>query len=206
MVSDEHRCIFVHIPKTGGTSLEDIIWPGPRTESQLWMGLVSEYYNKYQTGALQHLFASQILLELGVKKFLSYYKFAIVRNPYDRIVSQFVYMRYRPDLRQFIGMAEDDSFSRYLSMIGERRHVQWEEQVEFIHGDHGQSLVDFIGKYERYEQDVYRILEHLGLRRTNLPHALTGQHSAYRDYYGPGDLTRVARMFERDLDWFKYRF
>ena len=95
MISYEKRCIFIHIPKCGGTSIENIIWPDTeqRTERNLWMGFVSKYHNKYQTGGLQHLLARQVLEEVGKDVFDSFYKFVIVRNPWDRIVSQFAYMQ-----------------------------------------------------------------------------------------------------------------
>ena len=51
MISYKHNCIFVHIPRTGGTSIENIIWPSKkdRVEDNLSMGFVQPFYNKYQT-------------------------------------------------------------------------------------------------------------------------------------------------------------
>ena len=111
MISYKHNCIFVHIPKTGGTSIENIIWPfnkKPRAESNLWKGTGDTNHNKYQTWGLQHLLASQIQKEVGDEIFEIFFKFTIVRNPWDKVVSQYIYMKKRKDLREFIGMKEDD--------------------------------------------------------------------------------------------------
>lgn len=70
MISHTRRCIFVHIPKTGGTSVENLIWPMPRTANDLWMGFRDNYHNKYQTGGLQHLLATQIRSEVGSRSSL----------------------------------------------------------------------------------------------------------------------------------------
>src|SRR5690348_14228159 len=132
MISHHHKCIFIHIPRSGGTSIENLIWPAQRTSAELWMGFIDRYHNRYQTGGLQHLFAQHIEREIGPDTFHSYFKFAFVRNPFDRAVSQFHYMARRPDLREFIGMEPSDSFDKYLHLIQQKKHVQWEQQHKFL--------------------------------------------------------------------------
>lgn len=68
MIHYEKKCILVHIPRSGGTSIENAIWPPyrERTEKHLWMGFNKDTcYNKYQSGGLQHLFAKHIKEEVG---------------------------------------------------------------------------------------------------------------------------------------------
>ena len=62
MISYKNNCIFVHIPKTGGTSIESLIWKNNKSRSveNLWMGFVDDYHNKYQTGGLQHLLGKHL--------------------------------------------------------------------------------------------------------------------------------------------------
>jgi hypothetical protein len=172
MVSHKHKTIFVHIPKTGGTSIEQLIWPVEkgRAESDLWMGLVDGFHNKYQTGGLQHLLAIQIRQELGANIFNEYFKFCFVRNPWDKAISQFSYMKKRQDLRDFIGMKAGDCFKRYLELIKRTEHVQWMPQYKFVFDGNGESLVDFVGYFEKIERDIRCVLSQVGLEYKYMPH------------------------------------
>ena len=203
MISHVHKCIFVHIPKCGGTSLEAVIWPGERHASDLWMGFIDRYHNKYQTGGLQHLHADQIRAEVGEDCFKSYFKFAFIRNPFDKAVSQYSYMRVRPDLREFIGMHENDPFSRYLELLPTRLHVQWEPQVPFLFDRNGGCLVDFIGRYENLAQDAQTVLRRLRID-AELPHINRGTHDDYRTYYQQDDVAKVNLLYGSDLTTFSY--
>ena len=206
MISHNHRCIFVHIPRTGGTSIEDVIWPAERTEKDLWMGFISKHENKYQTGGLQHLLAGQIRQEVGPDVFSSYFKFAVVRNPWDRAVSQFSYTRIRTDLHELIGMTADTSFSEYLNMIESREHVQWQPQSDFVHDIGGAILIDFVARFEQLEKDAQTIFSRLRLEGKSLPHTNASARRPYREYFDASSKRKIERLYGQDIEAFAYEF
>ena len=205
MISHKHQCIFVHIPRCGGTSLEDVIWPGPRDEASLWMGFISKYQNKYQTGGLQHLFATHIRREVGDDVFKRYFKFSVIRNPWDRTVSQFSYMSGRSDLREYIGMKESASLKDYLGLIGRRVHVQWEQQHKFVMDEHGELMVDFLGRFEHFKRDAAEILHRLNIM-AEVPHTNAAPHRPFSEYYDREAIEMVADLYRDVIRLFDYSF
>ena len=212
MISDQKRCIFVHIPKTGGTSVEDAIWGSDwskRTPEELWMGLVRPGFNKYQSGGMQHLLASQIREEVGSDRFESYFKFSFVRNPWDKAVSQFLYLKTRPDLRKVMGVRPWTSFRKYLRILKKhhQRHVQSFEQWRFICNEDGKLLVDFLGRFETLEEDFQKVAEIIKLSDTSLPHSMKSKkRKPYADYYDAKSIDLISEIYARDIELFNYKF
>jgi hypothetical protein len=185
-----------------------MIWPSPdrRSVADLWMGFVDKYHNKYQTGGLQHLLAQQIRAEVGSAVFDSYFRFSIVRNPWDRAISQFVFMARRPDLRGFLGMPPDASLKQYLQLIGKRRHVQWDHQVRFLYDDNGRCLVDYIGRFEAFESSIQSIMSRLGIGLGPVRHDNRGARGPYQSYYDAEAREMVAALYAEDIKAFGYAF
>ena len=217
MISHRHRCIFVHIPKCGGTSIEDAIWPDidSRSEADLWMGQDAEDFNRYQEDGLQHLLASQVREEVGESEFRSYFKFAFVRNPFDKAVSQFEYMkRKRRSLREKIGMSKDATFAEYVRCIRAYDHPHWAPQHRFLYSESGELLVDFVGRFERFEEDALRVFDAVGLgarvgrwHTKRVPHSKSGGVKPhYREYYDDDTRKVTAEMYARDLVLLGYEF
>jgi hypothetical protein len=209
MISHRHKCIFVHIPKTGGSSVERVIWPGPRTEADLWGGTSAggQMRNRYQSGGLQHLLAHQIRHAIGPAIFNAYFKFTIVRNPWDKVISQYHYMRGRPDLKTFIGLRDDAPLEAYLQRIAETPHVQWLPQTAFLQDESGRDLPDFIARFETLNADMQTIFARLGLPCRQLPHANASARAPdHRPYFNAATRLQVARFYATDIERFKYRF
>ena len=211
MICRERKIIFVHIPKTGGTSIEDLFWPRhkyKRNERNLWMGFRRPMYNKYQTGGLQHLTASLIQKEVGAREFGKCFKFSFVRNPWDKVVSQYLYITKRKDLQDFIGMESGYCLKQYLECIQKKVHVQWEEQYKFIEDDCGKVLVDWIGKFENISSDIDALKTLLKLDfHEKLPHAnKSDSRLHYSNYYDLDSKEMVEQMYKKDIHRFGYVF
>ena len=209
MICHDNKCIFVHIPKTGGSSIENVIWGSDwskRTTEQLWMGAVRPGFNKYQSGGLQHLLAAQIRREVGARVFDSFFKFSFVRNPWSKVVSQFCYIKTREDLLRFMGMTRWTSFRKYLDLIEKIEHVQSCEQWRFLEGDNGQCLVDFVGRFENLQEDFERVAGKLGLGSVNLPHEMKRGGGSYQSFYNSRTRDKVARIYQKDIELFGYTF
>lgn len=206
MISHKYKCIFVHIPKCGGSSIESVLWPGERTEADLWMGFTSKYGNQYQSGGLQHLFATNIVKAVGEDIYESYYKFSFIRNPWDRAVSQYSYMTERDDLREYIGMPEKCSFKKYLDLITHKEHVQWAPQYKFITDGNGELIVDFVGRLETIWRDFGVVANRIGLERYTLPHANKSARRATNSYYDEESIEMVRYFYARDIALFGYEY
>jgi hypothetical protein len=122
-------------------------------------------------------------------------------------------MKKRRDLREFIGMKEDDSLKRYLSLIKKKKHVQWEHQYRFFLDDNGEQLVDYIGRFETFNNDVKQILKKrkldrtmFGLRKRKIPHYYKSMREHYRYYFDKESSEIVQEMYKKDIELLGYEF
>ncbi|RWM43344.1 MAG: sulfotransferase [Mesorhizobium sp.] len=207
MLSRELGCLFIHIPKNGGTSIEDAIWPDrvSRTADQYWK---NPELNRHQKEGLHHLTAAQIRSEIGAETFDSMFKFSLVRNPWDKAVSQFLYTKtWRRDLRKILGLNRFMSFRSYLKAIQRVDHPQWRAQHLFIDDHDGSLLVDHVGRFEQIREEFTHVSERIGLANVALPHSKKSIRKAdYRDYYTPETRNMVLTIYRTDIERFGYEF
>jgi hypothetical protein len=79
----DRRCILVHIPKTAGVTIETLLG----NSAASWLGGAMQI-NGHEI-CPQHVTAATLRAHLGNQVFDSYFRFAVVRNPYDRMFSEF---------------------------------------------------------------------------------------------------------------------
>src|SRR5262249_40241617 len=78
-------------------------------------------------------------------------------------------------------------------------------QHTYVTDSRGRLLVDFIGYYERLQEDFARACARLGVR-AELPRANTSSHRDYRSYYTPATCELVAAHFRKDIELVGYTF
>jgi hypothetical protein len=227
MICRELKCLFVHIPKTAGQSIEQFFmdqlgldWNTDR-EAVL---LGSNGDPELGTEKLAHLSASEYV-DCGFVSqtdFNALYKFGFVRNPFERIVSEYRYRNYfhHRSFRHFVlsELPEKSWNDKY-------RHIM--PQYEMLHDSSGSLLVDFVGKFETLQSDFDQVCAQLGISHSQLPHRNPSNKKSrnikrrirnfiylnkesgkrkYTEYYDEETLAAVTRLYEKDIEAFGYQF
>jgi len=215
-LSVKHRFLFVHIAKTGGTSvrasLQHLRWRDPWYWPMFLCSRLSRLSGHRIAGKLPRHAKIVAAKELLPKAFFDeLFKFAFVRNPWDLQVSSFHHIRReRPHLLE--GHETFEGFLRWK--LDPQRPYQYhlntsiELQTDYLVDLYGELVIDFIGRYERLEEDFTEVCGRIGIARPDLTHKrrATDRGRDYRDYYSDELAELVARHFERDIDLLGYAF
>ena len=195
LISDKKRFLFVHIQKTGGTSLTRHL--------------------KSQIPDLQLYFKAHTIYAYAETKYNIFYKAAFVRNPFDRLVSWYFAMdrsrKNPPNRLQTEAMKRANTFEEFIYNCGDVSFKEgWRpfsnNQFDYLLDREGNMSMDFIGRFESIGEDSKILCQHLGLKDIEIPHINSSSHKDYRYYYNDATRKIIAKKFEKDLDYFKYSF
>lgn len=215
LLSHKYNFLFVHIAKTGGTSVRDALqkyrWRDPYYIPQFIASKLSGLVH-HEVGIKIPRHAKVICAKemLPHEFFDNLFKFAFVRNPWDLQASSYHHIRReRPQLMQ--GM---DDFGTFLKWkLNPERPYQYhidtsiELQSDYLVDLHGNVVIDFIGRYENLQEDFNHACETIGIKPFQLPHKRKAtDRSDYRKYYSDETAELVANHFKRDIEILKYSF
>ena len=147
---DKHKIIFLHIPKTGGSSIE------------LAFGLFT-FNNGYRIDnnikAMHHFTWEEYKNYLGQKKYDEYYKFTIIRNPYNKVISDYFWLKNIAKLEY--DNFQNKSFDEYLDYCDHLVknnlynltlfHDHFMPQHKFIYNDKNKLMIDKILRFENFD-------------------------------------------------------
>lgn len=188
--SDSHQYIYYRVPKTATRSVLKYL----------------EDTSKIDFGHLVKLDGYNVTYH---EEWNSYFKFAFVRNPFDRLLSCFLdktkkvigteweikrYVEYKDySFEAFI----DDLTPEKISLDGHTK-----EQYVMINLDQ----IDFIGRFENFEHDFKYVINKLNLQTRNIEHFNHTKHEHYTKYYTEEMRTKVQTLYARDLEIFGYEY
>jgi len=219
LLSDTYKVVFVHIQKTGGDSIA---------------GILRKYASDIRQLGAKHEFARSGKLKLG-DAWKDYVKFAFVRNPWDRLLSWYSMIRQatritwlqarfnsrkRSHLRQTVSnplwryvYENSSNFEEFIKIC--TAEIESEEgtlysfaynQLDYLVDPSGNLLVDFIGRFENFSEDLRTFAARAGIELARIPHANVSAHRHYSSYY-TSELERIVReRFARDIEYFGYDF
>jgi hypothetical protein len=205
VISHGHRFIYVHVPKTGGNTMRQVlgrygIWVKGR-------GQIDCVYH-------QHAKAKDIARALG-PEFGTYYRFATVRNPWDWVVSNYTYNRGL-HLPYVVGTVYEHTQpgDEWLRRLDFADWLAWwtEElrptQTSMLVDEEGQVLLDEVFRLEAIDRAVATLRGRLGLADLPDPERrnASNRDRDYRPFYTDATAELVARAMARDIEEFGYSF
>jgi len=245
IISHKYKFIFIKPNKVAGTSIEialakhcgesDIITPiteyNPKSDSTHYNQPARNYE---EDGYYHHITPAKIKSKLG-DKWNEYYKFTVVRNPYDRIVSSYFWNKKRPtpaskrrDLQSLLRKATTPkaylSFFRktknkILSAVFFSNLSEFEKFVKlfperrtnniYYFDKKGQPICDYYMRYENLDDDYRAVCNHLGIPYTQLPKTKNKHRKDKKHYsvlYSAASKKKVESLYRRVIDYFQYSF
>lgn len=205
-VSDFHRCIFIHIPKCAGTSIESVLGMHGAVET---VG-IEPYLNQkmddkvlFGKGA-QHYSLKKLQDTMPQDKYKSYFKFTFVRNPWERFISHVAWMGGKWHKKEMLTKNEVNEAVRSL-MTNKKTNEHLASQVSYIYDNKGQSEIDFIGRFEEIDEHWKRLKTILNIDE-NLPSRMSSEHKHYSYYLTDSQAEIVGNYYSEDISKFKYKF
>lgn len=204
LISDTNEFIFVHIRKTAGGSINETLRsvsiPRPSdiiSKVRTKLGWEKDYHH-YRFRQHATLLKAQEVLPKEV--FDKYFKFAFVRNPFTRLVSEYEYIRGNKEHHRNRRVSRM-SFDQYITFQSVRFDGY---QTNMLTDENGKLLTNFIGKIENLEEDWKIICEQIKIPFTELPHNKKAKPVDYAAYYNKNNIKLVGKLWAKDFETFHY--
>lgn len=208
--------LFVWIPKAAGSSiykaLNDSRYKCRRLLNREKNGAIESPYTDFDNKGIVTFGHTSIdaLIDNAIMNkdfFESAFKFCFVRNPWERLVSLFFYRGLNEKYESFhqFCMTFKDQVIEPIGLYNSKLNSQYNDQISWIIGKNGRLLVDFIGRYERLEEDFEKICSILGIRK-KLPRRNVTKHLNYKEYYDSLTIEIVRGRYRRDIEFLGYDF
>tara|TARA_B100000287_G_scaffold363821_1_gene357737 strand:- start:482 stop:1120 length:639 start_codon:yes stop_codon:yes gene_type:complete len=210
MTNHEYKFIFIHYPKTGGSSIESFFGgsDGPKTTHYK-----DSKGRKRTTWEKHHMPAQEYIAENGHEIWDDYFTFTIIRNPWDMFVSHFewdvhVYNesaklgKLQKPRREFIVEKCGSDFTTYIEKGSQKpKWFKFHIQKEFSQN------VQYYARFENLQQDFEKICSIIKVTPGILPHKKKiKDRPHYTEYYNDKTRKIVEELFQPDIDHFNYKF
>ena len=199
MISLSKSFLFVHIPKTAGNSIQNILREYSEDEIVVSGGQDGVERFEVKSGGrdlVKHSTLEDYYRELGKKQADAMFKFACVRNPWDRLISYY----FSPHRR------ETEWSPRRFKKFVERDVAPLQEYFTRREDDVGSPFdnVDFVIRFESLNEDFGHVCEQLGIPRVELPVRNRSERGSAADYYDSKLAKWVADRFGEEIEYFNY--
>jgi hypothetical protein len=214
ILSRGRRFIFVHIPKTGGTALtlalearamkEDILI-GDTPKARARKGRIAGV--KARGRLWKHSTLADIAGLASDAEVASFFTLTLVRNPWDRAVSYYHWLRDQHFAHPAVGLAKSHLFGDFLAHPQTRTALALWPYAAYMRDRFGQERASLFARLEHLDADLAPFEAHLGFALSPLARANgSGRDRDWRGYYSDDSAALIASLCAEDISRFGYRF
>lgn len=225
MISHKHKCIFIHIPKCAGTSIEVALGhfdghAGRGGQDHRTIRMIEQPYLTFKNcSSIENLkeimerkkydYLTKVSnprnkITVTQQQYESYFKFTIVRNPWARALSWYKNVILDEVHRRSYGISTAMAFKEFLVRFTGRGALR--SQLYWIKQFDGSIPLDYIGRFENLAADIQTIFNRLELNNVKLPHKNQGVKDDHRKYYDSETYDLVLNHYKDEIDMFGYTF
>lgn len=208
MICIKRKLLFLHVPKTGGTSIERTLFPNLASSTAADYSYLSGWDD--DLGWLNHLTLDQAIGLLPGIDLKNYLVFTVVRNPWDRLVSEYCWKKSISDLQisfpEYVHILHDGATmtisDHYKSRVAFDQHYQ--PQTAYL--EHSAGVLVRIIRFEEFDKDVTRVLRNYIPKDRTLPRLRSSNHVNYKQFYSSESIEMVRHLYVKDIERFGYVF
>jgi len=224
MISHQHRCIFIHIPKCAGTSFEAVLGhldeytgragqdhrslrmiqsPIPFTKVTSSADNLKDLVRRCREPFRQHA-NQKNAYRVTPQQYQTYFKFTVVRNPWLRLHSWYRNVMRDKWHQMNYSIPNDISFEDFVLQYAGTGFLK--PQIYWIKNFNGDVDLDYIGKFEQLDESFSYISNKLALKQATLPHRLPSNEADFYDDFTPKVVDYIAKYYAEEIEMFAYTF
>ncbi len=206
IVSHKHRFIFIAIPKTGTHAIRFALRKHMGEEDVEQVKLFVDKKSPYphiSTIPHGHIKAKAIRTAVGEEVWNSYFKFACVRNPWDKFISYAFFMQRKSGLLSEEPLA---MLKKIAKDPRQKKKILFSAQHDFVTDNSGKLIIDELCRYEDLQGSYDKICQRIGIPTETLEVINKSEHLPYRDYYDEELRDLVRTLYAKDVELFNYQF
>jgi Sulfotransferase family len=214
IISRGRQFIFVHIPKTGGTALSLALEARARADDILIGDTPKARARKRRlqgaktAGRLwKHSTLADIAGLVTADEIAAYFTLTLVRNPWDRVVSYYHWLRSQSFAHPAVGVAKSNDFSGFLNHPQTQTSLSLWPYTAYMRDITGAEHASLYARLECLTDDLASFEAHMGFRIS--PLARTNESDRARDwrrYYSDADAGLIGQICAADIAKFGYHF